>query len=590
LNKVNYSYTKRSPDCDCSSGFPSCPLGASGDISYRNVFELKTFDHLYDLTGRNITEWLIKTEFEEEFFRKRYGGFEFMPNEESLQSQPTSKNLLNNLNEFTEKLTLVLSHLNNVTRLDANKISIKSSNATVNLSSATLEYLLNQINLNEQLIDSNELLANKRIRIWYNPKGFVSSVAYLNLINNAILRSRQLGHLENISSTSSDLGIVAYNHPMSYTREQLLNELQERLIFELFVTMCIIFALSFIPASFLVFLLEERESNCKQLQFVSGVRPYIYWTSNFIWDLFNYLIPCTLCILMFVLFNVPAYTSPANFSYMICLMFLYGWASIPLMYPLNYIFKMPSTAFVICSCLNVIIGVTTTMVTSILVQLADQEPDLARANEILKPIFTILFPHYCLGQGFIEMSYLHLLSQAKQELGNTAVDADADLSPYEFNTGGRNLVALFFQGIFYFVLNMLIQYKFFLNYLLACSQKSSAATANTNGNTQLDEDVLNEKKRLASKQQKQLKIKYKSRLGLIGSKLKKSSICDDFDFDADTVVESDSDIIKLINLSKSYKKFEMCGLSSHVTVNDLCLGINKGECFGLIGVNGAGNS
>jgi hypothetical protein len=41
---------------------------------------------------------------------------------------------------------------------------------------------------------------------------------------------------------------------------------------ELFTAICIIFALAFIPASFLVFLIDERVTTSKHLQFVSGIK------------------------------------------------------------------------------------------------------------------------------------------------------------------------------------------------------------------------------------------------------------------------------------------------------------------------------
>ena len=53
---------------------------------------------------------------------------------------------------------------------------------------------------------------------------------------------------------------------------------------------CVIFAMSFVPASFVVFLIEERVSKVKHLHFVSSVPPITYWLSAVMWDLFMYLI------------------------------------------------------------------------------------------------------------------------------------------------------------------------------------------------------------------------------------------------------------------------------------------------------------
>jgi len=34
-----------------------------------------------------------------------------------------------------------------------------------------------------------------------------------------------------------------------------------------------------------VFLVEERQSGSRHLQFVSGVKPVIFWLVNFCWDM-----------------------------------------------------------------------------------------------------------------------------------------------------------------------------------------------------------------------------------------------------------------------------------------------------------------
>ena len=95
LNSVNYSYIKKSVDCDCTGGFPDCPKTAGGDINYLPVSKLRSKDELFDLSSRNITDWLVKTEFNEQFFRKRFGGFEFIKTQQ--YNVTTLQNLLNNV-------------------------------------------------------------------------------------------------------------------------------------------------------------------------------------------------------------------------------------------------------------------------------------------------------------------------------------------------------------------------------------------------------------------------------------------------------------------------------------------------------------
>ncbi|CAF0791152.1 unnamed protein product [Brachionus calyciflorus] len=528
--QTNYTYTKRSFDCDCSSGFPSCPASSGGDIYYRNSYYLKTKDILYDLTGRNVSDWLIKTEFQKHIFKKRYGGFEFL--------SPIAEINSSQINTFFNNLNILSSDLTNSLNITLNPLTI---------------------------------MTNKLVKLWYNTKGYSANVAYLNVLNNAFMRSK----LKSSNSDPTEHGIVAINHPMSFTRSQFLSQLEQRIMIDLFVAICIIFALSFIPASFLVFLLEERANNSKQLQFVSGVKPYIYWISNFIWDLINYIIPTFLCIIIFVIFDVKAYMSKENFPCLIALMLLYGWACIPLMYPLNYIFKAPSTAFVISSTLNVFIGVVTTMTTTVLSQLGNDDKELLEINEILKPIFTILFPHYCLGQGLIQMAGLYTVAEVKKGFGYK-VDND----PLEFDKVGRNLLALSIQGFVFFILNLLIQYKFFIRFKPVQNIEKLELPDDL---VREDDDVLDEKKRILNNI-KNSKYKNKKRFKKLRRALGKDVE------NAKLNEDSSEDFVRLVNLTKIYRKWSKYRFKKHVAVKNLCIGINKGECFGLIGVNGAGKT
>ena len=55
--------------------------------------------------------------------------------------------------------------------------------------------------------------------------------------------------------------------------------------FSVLHAIAVIFAMSFVPASFVIFLVEERVSKAKHLQFVSGVKPFTFWIATYTWDL-----------------------------------------------------------------------------------------------------------------------------------------------------------------------------------------------------------------------------------------------------------------------------------------------------------------
>lgn len=54
---------------------------------------------------------------------------------------------------------------------------------------------------------------------------------------------------------------------------------------DVLVSICVVFAMSFIPASFILVLIEERVTRAKHLQFMGGLSPTLYWLSNFLWDM-----------------------------------------------------------------------------------------------------------------------------------------------------------------------------------------------------------------------------------------------------------------------------------------------------------------
>ena len=60
---------------------------------------------------------------------------------------------------------------------------------------------------------------------------------------------------------------------------------------DLVLAIFVIFALAFVPASFVVYLINERVSKSKHLHMVCGVNPLIYWVSNFFWDMVSSLVP-----------------------------------------------------------------------------------------------------------------------------------------------------------------------------------------------------------------------------------------------------------------------------------------------------------
>ncbi|XP_028968379.1 ATP-binding cassette sub-family A member 1 [Galendromus occidentalis] len=469
--------------CDCSVGTMTCPKEPHNPPALRTP----TTDVMLNMTGRNISDWIVKSW--KQYHKRRYGGFQF-----------GIKNPVVSL-DYTV-LELLAERLADIGGFN---------------SRATFEPLAKRLS-------SSQVLNNAKV--WFNNKGWASSVAYMNALNNILLRANLPP-----GEDPSEFGISVINHPMNFTQNQLQDELLKRGGLSLLHATCVIFAMSFVPASFVMFLIEDRISGSKHLQFVSGLKPWLYWLGQYSWDICNYVIPVFLCVVIFMAFNEEAYVSKDNIGALILLLLLYGWSSIPLMYPSSFFFDVPSSAFVSLSCGNMFVGIVSTVATYVLELFDDDE--LLSIARILRKVF-LVFPQYCLGRGLMDMFANHLTAAALARFGLKTFR-----HPLEWDFLGLNLVCLAAQGIVYFIFVLLLQYRFFFS-------KRQIRTS-FDASEPMDEDVAMERQRV---------------LGGCAQDC----------------------ILRVENLTKVYR------VGQHAAVNHLCVGVNPGECFGLLGVNGAGKT
>merc|ERR1719373_966875 len=215
-------------------------------------------------------------------------------------------------------------------------------------------------------------------------------------------------------------------------------------------------------------------------------------------------------------------------------MMLYGWSSVPLMYPFSYVFSIPSSAFVTLSCVNLFIGIITTVTTFVLENFDDEE--LKNIGNICKQVF-LIFPHYCLGRGLIDMATESGLNAVIGQFGLESVRNRLD---WDFL--GKYMFWMMIQGLVFIILTLSIEYRVW-TYIICRKNEDDKATENMEN---LDEDVLKERERVFS--------------------------------------NSDMDVLQVKNLCKRYRS------NAKRAVDNLTFGVQKAECFGLLGVNGAGKT
>uniref|UniRef100_A0A663DNF0 P-type phospholipid transporter n=1 Tax=Aquila chrysaetos chrysaetos TaxID=223781 RepID=A0A663DNF0_AQUCH len=507
LLSQKWSPENPSPPCKCSTHkqltmLPECPAGAGGLPPPQRVQH--STEILQDLTHRNISDFLVKTyptlikgSLKSKYWvnEQRYGGI-------SIGGR------LPVLHVSGDQVVNFLSDLGRMMNVTGGKTSLAAAKEISNF----LKYMETEDN----------------IKVWFNNKGWHAMVSFLNVANNAILRANL-----RTGQDPEEYGITAVNHPLNLTKEQLSEVTVLTTSVDAVVAICVIFAMSFIPASFVLYLIQERVTKAKHLQFVSGVSPAVYWLTNFLWDIVNYALSAGMVVVIFAGFNKKAYTSPTNLPVLVALLLLYGWAVIPMMYPASSFFSVPSTAYVALSCINLFVGLNSSAITFIL-ELFENNPSLLKFNKTLKNVL-IVFPHFCLGRGLIDLAMNQAVTEVYARFGEEHVS-----NPFQWDFVGKNLVALAVQGVAFFILNLLMQHRLFSTRWFAETAMSPIIGE--------DEDVAEERKRIMNG----------------GSK---------------------TDILELQELTK------VIYAGRHKpAVDRLCVGIRPGECFGLLGVNGAGKT
>jgi ATP-binding cassette subfamily A (ABC1) protein 2 len=427
-------------------------------------------------------------------------------------------------------------------------------------------------------------------RVWYNNKGFHAMPVFLNVMNNAILRANVKKALDSKGSESkirvNQYGITVINHPMNQTNNYLSTEylLQGS---DVLISIFTIVAMSFVNASFVLFLVYERSIKSLHLQFLMGLNPLLYWIANLIWDLLNYMLPASCVIIIFKIFNVPAFVSGLNYPAVILLFLLYGWSVSPLMYPLTFLFNEPSTAYIFLIVTNLFTGITC-VESTFLLQVFSLDSNLEFLYNTLKTIF-LIFPPYCLGRGLIDIAYNDYYNSFYAKTGQM----NKMRSPFEWNIASRNLVAMACVGSLAWILTILLEYEFFkFKWLKKFNKKlslfnnsllSPTKIPNKRDNDKEDLDVLNERQRIETND-------FLNHQKFSSSKM---------------MITNDQIVIK--NLRKVYNKLRfynfILNFKKHlnhnktiiksetrefVAVKNLTFGVPNGECFGLLGVNGAG--
>ena len=151
--------------------------------------------------------------------------------------------------------------------------------------------------------DASELNRSTVTIAHFNNEAYHTTGISLNYLQNAVLKF----------FAGVKYQITTINHPLPRrSTTQATDELNTGYVVSFIVSWCVSFGMAFLVGTFVVFLIKERVTKSKHIQYVSGVHVGNFWASTFIWDLINYLVPSLLLIAVFAGFDIEAFYKGAN--------------------------------------------------------------------------------------------------------------------------------------------------------------------------------------------------------------------------------------------------------------------------------------
>lgn len=386
-----------------------------------------------------------------------------------------------------------------------------------------------------------------KIKAWFNNEPFHSSPLSLNLVHNTILQKLL---------NSSEYFINIINYPQPFTLDTRLNSLAMGNNIGFQIAFNIGFSMAFVSSFYVIFCVRERVSKAKHLQFVSGANVFIFWITAYVWDLITFIFTSIMLVVTLSIFQEDGFSSIQELGRVLAALTLFGHAMLPWMYLSSFFFEIPSTGYTRMTLINIFTGVAGFLVVEVL---SNPALDLKNIADVLEWVF-LWIPHYGISNAIRNLNNVYSVHQLCQlqvralgegyrktlcETKNQCCNAEENYFSWESPGIGRNVSFFSIVGVVLFAVLIFVEYRIPERIMYTIKNKLLVSPPMPEDE---DGDITRERERVNALSQHD--------------------------------IASHSLVLK--DFSKYYKKF--------LAVQRLSLIVRGNECFGLLGINGAGKT
>ncbi|RNF20419.1 ATP-binding cassette protein subfamily A, member 10 [Trypanosoma conorhini] len=335
-----------------------------------------------------------------------------------------------------------------------------------------------------------------------------------------------------------------------------------RVLFGIFVLL----PFTFIPSNTVAFMVRECQTGARHLQWLAGANALAFWTSSMLFDFCCYLVTEALAMVIFVIFKRTEFIGNANIvGAAITLFAFFGLSSVPCSYVVSFFFSSPFVAQSVVLAANFVLGFLWVMGEQILGANKSLEDFVRYTTYILR-----IFPSVSFGEGVFTLSGVELANLMFPERVRPNLFALLELVDGKFKGGiGTALVYMSCTFAASLLVLVLLEYARIQRITWVCAQLSCCKRRRQRSpDNHADTSV--------------------SLIDAEGNHATCVAVDDSVAREEEEVCRHATgrreDGITLQHITKKYYG------SDRAAVDDLSLGVHKGEIMALLGLNGAGKT